>query len=202
MFTQNQALPNKELFLRSDIRTMKKDLARLRESDSLKEREKIIQKTPQLPKPSYQEPRVAQILPQPKEVVAKTKIVAPEEKLSNIVVAEKNNPTQTFQTTANNQPVEQKDLPKITAQPLQANSQINKTGDEIIAKNNPIIANEAEIKISQAPPIKQDYQQKAYFQKAPEAIKQIIDKTTEKEQIQRRKFMEDVEKWSSSGDKD
>jgi len=41
-----QELQEKDLFQKADIRTMKKDLARLREDDSLKEREKIVKIKP------------------------------------------------------------------------------------------------------------------------------------------------------------
>lgn len=192
---------NKESFNRSDIRTMKKDLARLRENDSLKEREKIIQKTPQILKPIlapiYQEPKTAQVLPQKKEEVTQIKTVMPEKKPPQVVI-EKINPPQVSQTVIANQSTLQKDVPKIAEQPLKVISQVDKVNKEVVVKDNFANIDMPKINPPQASPIPSVQQQ----DKAPQIVKQTINTATQKEQIQRKKFMEDVEKWASMGDKD
>src|ERR1700722_10317001 len=79
--TQNSQ--TKELFNRADIRTMKKDLKKLREADALKEREKIKSGNPKSQAPNKSP--VKNIVPQIPNPPVKTVATEPKEGLDQIL---------------------------------------------------------------------------------------------------------------------
>ena len=233
----------KDFLQRIDIKTMKKDLARLREADSLEERAKIskipipaprqeetpdnipftqptqeipraqkliIQEEPEIvpSKPLAQEPNQA-ILQRPGQDKPKSQENTLEQKIKQY--ADENEKQQIYllesrqlslqrqpQTSQIKEEMEKigQSFNAIYSQILEREKAKRKAAQEASLKKMPIEATGPKSIQKPEPITRPEPREKEYFKKISPAAREKLADSTKTEQQQRRKFMEDVEKWA------